>query len=94
VASITTKKKEIKYYENGAVSEKSFNWRTEDLKFRNDFDSHLIVKFDRHGQITKISYDRAYRIDNWIWHKGKLIESPKKWKGPLPWKRFPEIQVK
>jgi hypothetical protein len=84
------------------MTEKSYRWKTEGPSHWGDLKHGLYLTFNSHGAVLQVHYardeatkDGAVNIDYyWKWNElGKLIESPKKWKGTLPWKRFAEIKI-
>jgi hypothetical protein len=87
----------------GRMTGKFFKWKTQGPSDWRDLDHRLYLTFNSHGTVSQVHYTRdeatkegvAMGIDYyWKWNElGKLIESPKKWKEALPWKRFAEIKI-
>ncbi len=57
---------------------------------------------DAKGAVSEVNYrrdevkkDAVYRAVSyeWKWKDSLLVQSPKKWKGELPWERFKEIKT-
>lgn len=85
------------YNEEGKITSQSYEWRSKGKVGERDTEKTLAVEFSVKGDITKIQYFYKQPPDFpntfiWRWDDEKrLIESPKKWKGPLPWSEIPQL---
>jgi hypothetical protein len=94
----------IEYDSLGGIVKKSFEWKTKGPSNWSDLKHGLYLTYNSRGAISQIHYTRDEPTKDgfapgvhyhWKWNDlGKLIEAPKKWKEPLPWKRFSEIEIR
>ena len=103
IESIAYRKGGLKYDKEGLVIQKAFYWKQRGPSSWGDLGHSLYVDFTNR-KVSKIEYvrDEATKQGvapgvryNWAWsNEGQLIESPKNWKAPLPWKEFHEIEIR
>ena len=94
----------IQFDNKGIFTEQSFSWLEKGPENWRNLDNTLYVQFYSNGNIKEIELVRDEPTQDglapgvrytWAWGKEMTIMvSPEKWTEPLPWTRFPELQVK
>lgn len=92
----------LEYDSTGTLVQQSYNWKKKGPSLWGDLNHYLYVSMDAKGAVSEVNYrrdevkkDAVYRAVSyeWKWKDSLLVQSPKKWKGELPWERFKEIKT-